>query len=137
MSNIPLIIIVLSASILIAPFIAQTLFFPIAVVEILLGSIIGYWGILDGNIYLPTIAKTGFLFLMFLAGMEVNLKAFLTMKRSLLLSAVFYFTVLYSLSAFIVFTFNFSKIYLVAFPIVSLGMIMALIKELGKDRPWL
>ncbi len=137
MVDMPLVIIALSAIVLIAPFIAQTLFFPLAVVEILLGCVVGYFGILDGNVYIPIISKTGFLFLMFLAGMEVNLKAFLTMQRSLFLSAVLYFVILYSLSALIVFTFHLSLIYLVAYPIVSLGMIMALVKELGKDEPWL
>ena len=137
MSNIPLIIIAFSGAVLLAPFIAQSLRIPLAVVEILLGSAIGYWGILDGNTYMPIIAKTGFLFLMFLAGIEVNLKAFLTMKSSLFKRAVAYFLILYSLSALIVWGFNYSFIYLVAFPIVSLGMIMALVKELGKEEPWL
>jgi len=137
MSNIPLIIIAFSGAVLLAPFIAQSLRIPLAVVEILLGSAIGYWGILDGNTYMPIIAKTGFLFLMFLAGIEVNLKAFLTMKSSLFKRAIAYFLILYSLSALIVWSFNYSFIYLVAFPIVSLGMIMALVKELGKEEPWL
>ena len=137
MVDISLVIIVLSGIVLIAPFIAQTLFFPLAVVEILLGVGVGYFGILDTNTYIPIIAKTGFLFLMFLAGMEVNLKAFLTMQKSLFMSAVLYFIILYSLSAFIVFTSNLPAIYLVAYPIVSLGMIMALVKELGKEEPWL
>ena len=37
----------------------------------------------------------------------------------------------------IVWFFHYSIVYLVAFPIVSLGMIMALIKELGKDEAWI
>jgi Kef-type K+ transport system membrane component KefB len=137
MSDIPLIIIAFSGAVLFAPFIAQSLRMPLAVVEILLGCGIGYWGVLDGNIYMPIIAKTGFLFLMFLAGIEVNLKAFLTMQATLFKKAVGYFVILYSLSALIVWGFDYSYIYLVAFPIVSLGMIMALVKELGKDEPWI
>jgi Kef-type K+ transport system membrane component KefB len=137
MTNISLIIVVLSGVVLLTPFIAQTLRIPLAVVEILLGCGVGYFGILDGNIYIPLIAKTGFLFLMFLAGMEVNLKAFIKMESLLFKRAVGYFIILYSLSALIVWFFNYSVVYLVAFPIVSLGMIMALIKELGKDEPWI
>ena len=137
MIDIPLIIIVLAGAILFTPFIAQSLRMPLAVVEILLGCGIGYWGIIDGNEYVPIIAKTGFLFLMFLAGIEVNLKAFLKMPSTLFKKAVMYFVILYTLSALIVWAFEFSYIYLVAFPIVSLGMIMALVKELGKEEPWL
>ena len=137
MQDIPLIIGVLSGVLLIAPFVAQTLRFPLAVVEIIFGSIIGYMGILHGNTYIPLLAKTGFLFLMFLAGMEVNLKNFLTIKASLFKRAIGYFFILYSLSALIVWFFHYSIIYLVAFPIVSLGMIMALIKEIGKEEPWI
>lgn len=137
MSNIPLIIVVISSVVLLAPFIAQTFWMPLAVVEILLGCGVGYSGVIDGNTYMPVIAKTGFLFLMFLAGMEVNLKAFLTMQSSLLKRAIGYFIILYSLSALIVLFLHLSVVYLVAFPIVSLGMIMALIKELGKEEEWL
>ena len=94
MTNISLVIVVLSGVVLLAPFIAQTLRMPLAVVEILLGCGVGYFGILDGNLYIPLIAKTGFLFLMFLAGMEVNLKAFLKMKSSLFKRAIGYFIIL-------------------------------------------
>ena len=137
MTNVSLIIVVLSGVVLLTPFIAQTLRMPLAVVEILLGCGVGYFGILDGNIYIPLIAKTGFLFLMFLAGMEVNLKDFLKIESSLFKRAIGYFIILYSLSALIVWFFHYSIVYLVAFPIVSLGMIMALIKELGKDEAWI
>jgi Kef-type K+ transport system membrane component KefB len=132
-----LVILLLSAVILTSPFIARSLRAPLAVIEILIGSAIGYFGLFKGVDFLPLIAKTGFLFLMFLAGMEVNLKAFLSIRRPLLLRALAYFTILYSLSGLIVWYFSLPLIYLVAFPIVSLGMIMALIKELGKDEPWL
>ncbi|MDD4950249.1 cation:proton antiporter [Sulfuricurvum sp.] len=137
MTNIPLMIVVISGVVLLAPFIAQTFWVPLAVVEILLGCGVGYSGIIEGNTYMPIIAKTGFLFLMFLAGMEVNLKAFLTMQSSLFKRAIGYFIILYSLSALIVWILHLSVVYLVAFPIVSLGMIMALVKELGKEEEWL
>ena len=137
MTNIPLIIIVLCGIVFIAPFVAQILRLPLAVVEILFGCAIGYWGVLEANIYFPLIAKIGFLFLMFLAGIEVNLKDFLSMPSSLFKHMVSYFMILYTLSAFIVWSFHFSIVYMVAFPIVSLGMIMALVKELGKEEVWL
>jgi Kef-type K+ transport system membrane component KefB len=83
-----LVILLLSAVILTSPFIARSLRAPLAVIEILIGSAIGYFGLFKGVDFLPLIAKTGFLFLMFLAGMEVNLKAFLSIRSPLLLRAL-------------------------------------------------
>jgi Kef-type K+ transport system membrane component KefB len=83
------------------------------------------------------IAKVGFLYLMFLAGMEVNLKEFGFAKSSLLRRTVVYFAMLYGCSLALFFYFHLSAVYLVAFPIFSLGMLMALVKEYGKNQPWL
>jgi Kef-type K+ transport system membrane component KefB len=47
---------------------------PIPPVEIALGSIFAYVGFITNNQYFNLIAEIGFLYLMFLAGMEVDLK---------------------------------------------------------------
>ena len=47
---------------------------PIPPVEIALGSIFAYVGFITSNQYFNIIAEIGFLYLMFLAGMEVDLK---------------------------------------------------------------
>ncbi|MDD3468203.1 MAG: cation:proton antiporter, partial [Campylobacterales bacterium] len=74
---------------------------------------------------------------MFLAGLEVNLKEFAKIKSTLLTRVVLYFAMLYALALSIVLYFGLSFIYLVILPIFSLGMIMALLKDYGKDKPWL
>ena len=107
------------------------------VVEILLGSIAGYFGFLVETELFKIIAKVGFLYLMFLAGMEVNLKEFGFAKSSLLRRTIIYFAMLYGCSFALYFYFDLSAVYLVAFPIFSLGMLMALVKEYGKNQPWL
>jgi Kef-type K+ transport system membrane component KefB len=52
-------------------------------------------------------------------------------------NVVLYFVALYSISAFVCWIFNLGITYFVALPIFSLGMLVMLIKEYGKDEPWL
>ncbi len=131
------IIIALSLFIAVSPFVSKSLRIPIVVVEILLGILGNHFGFLEKNEYFFIIAKVGFLFLMFLAGLEVNLKEFAKIKSTLLTRVVLYFAMLYTLALSIVLYFGISFIYLVILPIFSLGMIMALLKDYGKDKPWL
>jgi Kef-type K+ transport system membrane component KefB len=83
------------------------------------------------------LAKIGFFYLMFLAGLEIDLKRFIARKENLLKNAIIYFVTLYGLSFGIYLFFNLNPVYIVAIPIVSLGMIMALINEHGKEFKWL
>ncbi|MCI4406398.1 MAG: cation:proton antiporter [Sulfuricurvum sp.] len=131
------VIITLSMLILLSPFLSRVTKVPVVVVEILLGSLAAYLGLLVENDLFKIIAKVGFLYLMFLAGMEVNLKAFGFEKSSLLRRTFLYFAMLYGCSFTLYFYLNLSSVYLVAFPIFSLGMLMALVKEYGKNKPWL
>jgi len=136
MSN-TIVIITLSLLVLISPFLSRITRIPVVVVEILLGSLAGYFGFLVENELFKIIAKVGFLYLMFLAGMEVNLKAFGFEKKSLLRRTIIYFTMLYVCSFALFLYLDLSTVYLVALPIFSLGMLMALVKEYGKEKPWL
>ena len=67
---------ILTLSLLIwgSPFVAKFLRLPIPPVEIILGSLVTYFGLVGHNQYFTLIAEVGFLYLMFLAGMEVDLK---------------------------------------------------------------
>lgn len=136
MNNI-VVIITLSLLVLLSPFLSRVTKIPVVVVEILLGSLAGYFGFLVENEMFKIIAKVGFLYLMFLAGMEVNLKEFGFAKSSLLRRTVIYFAMLYGCSLAVFLYLDLSSVYLVAFPIFSLGMLMALVKEYGKNQPWL
>lgn len=136
MSN-SVVIVTLSLLIMLSPFLSRVTRLPVVVVEILLGSIAGYFGFLVENELFKIIAKVGFLYLMFLAGMEVNLKEFGFAKSSLLRRTIIYFTMLYGCSFSLYFYYDLSAVYLVTFPIFSLGMLMALVKEYGKNQPWL
>ncbi len=131
------VIITLSLLVLLSPFLSRVTKIPVVVIEIMLGSLAAYFGLLVENDLFKIIAKVGFLYLMFLAGMEVNLKAFGFEKSSLLRRTILYFAMLYGCSFTLYVYFDLSSVYLVAFPIFSLGMLMALVKEYGKDKPWL
>lgn len=136
MSN-TVVIITLSLLVMFSPFLSRISRIPVVVVEIMLGSVAAYSGFLVENDLFRIIAKVGFLYLMFLAGMEVNLKEFGFAKSSLLRRTIIYFAMLYGSAFALYFYLNLSAVYLVAFPIFSLGMLMALVKEYGKEKPWL
>ncbi len=137
MSSSVIVIITLSLLVMFSPFLSRVTRVNVVVIEILLGSLAGYFGFLVETELFKIIAKVGFLYLMFLAGMEVNLKEFGFAKSSLLRRTVIYFVMLYTGSLTLFFYFDLSAVYLVAIPIFSLGMLMALVKEYGKNQPWL
>jgi len=136
MSN-TVVIIALSLMVVFSPFLSHITRIPVVVIEIMLGSVIGYFGVFGENEFFDIIAHIGFLYLMFLAGMEVNLKEFGFEKKTLMRRTVIFFAMTYVLSFLVFAYFDLSAVYLVALPIFSLGMLMALIKEYGKQEPWL
>ncbi len=130
--------IALAFLIVLSPVFSKITRLPVVVVEILLGSIAVWFGFLDpNNDVFKYLSKIGFFYLMFLAGLEINLKNFAAQRGKLLNSAILYFITLYSLSIGIYILFDLNPVYIVIIPIVSLGMIMALINEYGKKFKWL
>lgn len=124
--------------ILFAPPISNLTRFPIVVVEMILGALAThFFTFLNQPQEIQLIAEVGFLFLMFLCGLEVDIKSFAKLGKSFLLQAIAYFCTLYGITCLVVFSFGLSYIYVAAFPVMSLGMIVALIKDYGKDQPWL
>lgn len=123
--------------IMISPGVSKLSRTPVVVVEIFLGLFAGYLGLLYDDEILKLVAKFGFVYLMFLAGLEINLKLVKIIKATLALNVILYFVSLYTIAAIVCWLFNLGITYFVALPIFSLGMIMMLIKEYGKDEPWL
>lgn len=124
--------------ILVAPVFARTLKVSVAVVEIILGALVVWLGFIDGNNeQFKDIAKIGFFYLMFLAGVEVNIRKFITFKDKYIKNIILYFSSLYGISFLLYFIFDLNPVYIVVIPIVSLGMIMVLINEHGKEHKWL
>jgi len=121
----------------ISPYISNATKIPIAVIEMSLGAIAALFGLFTESHMLETIAKVGFLYLMFLAGMEVDLKSLIQMERSIIKKAAKYFILLYGISLSVFLYAGLPTIYIIALPVVSLGMIMALIKDYGKSHEWI
>ncbi|CAJ99231.1 cation:proton antiporter [Helicobacter acinonychis] len=123
--------------IVIAPYVSGFFRLPITVVEILFGSIGAYLGLIEPTKGFEVMSEIGFLFLMFLCGLEVEIYLFKKLGASLLKRILAYFLILYTLSFILTFSFGLEPIFMVIFPIVSLGMIMTLIKDYGKETLWL
>lgn len=128
---------IISILIVFAPFVSKTTKIPIVVVEMILGALAYYLGIFKHSEAFDTLAEVGFLFLMFLCGMEVDLRGFKRLGKTFLKRAGAYFLVLYVVATSAVLLLELPPIYIAAFPVMSLGMIMALIKDYGKNMPWL
>ena len=129
-------IITLALIIIFSPFLAKLLKIPTTPIEIMLGALFGYAGLLHGSHLFEFVAEVGFLFLMFLAGMEIDLKAFVRTDRQLLQRIGIYLFGLYALSGIVVWYLELSNIFIILLPLISVGLVAALGKEYGKT-PWL
>ncbi|AYJ80336.1 sodium:proton antiporter [Aliarcobacter cryaerophilus ATCC 43158] len=132
-----ILIITICTIIMISPLVSKLIKAPVVVVEIILGLFCGYIGLIYDDETLKLVAKFGFIYLMFLAGLEINFKLVKIIKATMALNVILYFVLLYSIAGAVCWFFNLGLTYFVALPIFSLGMLMMLIKEYGKDEPWL
>lgn len=136
MSEEILIIISLSLIIFTSPLIGKFLKLPTIPVEIMMGAVAAYFAFITEHAILHLVAELGFLYLMFLAGLEVDLKKILNITPTLLRKSILYNIVLFSLSTLIAFYFNIGNIFIVVLPLISIGILAALKKEYG-DVEWI
>ncbi len=136
MSDNVVLIISISLIIIFSPFFAKILKLPTTPIEIILGSIFGYVGFLHEEHLFEIVAELGFLYLMFIAGTEINLKKVLITPKQIMKRVVFYLILLYIFSILISLYLNLGKIFIVLLPLVSVGLVATLSKEYGKT-PWL
>ncbi len=134
-ANITLIVSV-SLIILLSPFFAKLLRLPTTPIEIVLGSILGYFGFIHDEEIFKVLSEFGFLYLMFIAGTEINLKKFFKTSRSILKRILFYLLILYILAISFSLYFDLGKIFMVLLPLISVGLVATLSKEYGKTS-WL
>jgi len=127
----------LSLLIWISPFISRVIRVPTPPIEIILGSLFAYLGFIEHHEYFDLVGEIGFLYLMFLAGMEVNLKQILLSSRYLIQRAIMFLTTMGLLSLFFGWFFNLSIIVVISLPLISIGLLASLSKIYGKDREWL
>ncbi len=130
-------VLTLSAIIAFSPFLAKILKIPTTPVEIILGSFLAYAGLLHEHEFFELVAEFGFLYLMFIAGTEINIKKILKIDKSILNRAFIYLSLLYFLSFMSSIYLQLSNVFIVILPLISVGLIATLKKEYGKETSWL
>lgn len=130
---------ILTLSLLIwgSPFVAKILRLPIPSVEIILGSIVAYLGLIGHNQYFNLIAQVGFLYLMFLAGMEVDLKKITQSPKGVIQKSILFLALMVTFSIVAGFIFNLNTIVIISMPLISIGLLAALSKIYGREEPWI
>ena len=130
------IIITISLIIFTSPLIAKILRLPTITVEIILGAVAAYFAFIIDHAILDLAAKLGFLYLMFLAGLEVDLKKIINISPTILKKSLIYNVILFSLSGLITIYLDIGYIFIVILPLISIGLLAALKKEYG-DVEWI
>ncbi len=130
---------ILTLSLLIwgTPFVAKFLRLPTTPVEIILGSVVAYFGLISHNEYFTLIAEVGFLYLMFLAGMEVDLKQITQSPKIVIRKSIFFLLFLIMFSVVFGFIFDLHAIVIVSMPLISIGLLASLSKTYGKEESWI
>lgn len=131
-----LIIISISLIIFTSPLISKVVKLPTTTVEIILGALAAYFAIIVEHSILELVAQLGFLYLMFLAGLEVDLKKILNISGTLLRKSIFYNVILFSLAAIGTIYLEIGYIFIIILPLISIGLLAALKKEYG-DVQWI
>ena len=121
-----------------SPFLASLVRLPTAPVEIVLGSFLAFLHFLNpDDAIFELMSEVGFYYLMFLAGTEVNLNLLLKLEKSLFLKGSIYLAVLYILSLCVSYALALPSIFIFIFSLISVGLIMPLFNEFGKEQKWL
>lgn len=129
-----LIIISLSVIIFTSPLLSKALKIPTIPIEIIMGSLAVYFSYIHENTIFELVAELGFLYLMFLAGLEVDLRKLMHVPSAILKKALIYNVILFSLSGAITFYFKLGNIFIVTLPLISIGLLAALKKEYGNTE---
>jgi len=136
MTNEVSIILILSIIIFISPLLSKITKIPTIPIEIILGSISMSFGFIESNHIFKLVAELGFLYLMFLAGLEVDLKKLFKLDKNILKKGLLYTFLLYLISTVFCFYFDLAKIFIVTIPLISIGLLASLKKEYG-EQDWI
>ncbi|MEY3002123.1 MAG: hypothetical protein RLZZ428_498 [Pseudomonadota bacterium] len=133
------ILLILTLSVLIwgSPFVAKFLRLPIPPVEIILGSVTAFFGFIAPNSYFDLVAEVGFLYLMFLAGMEVDLKQITKSPPIVIRQSVLFLLIMVFFAIFFGSIFELNTIVIISMPLISIGLLASLSKVYGKEESWL
>lgn len=130
-----LILLVLAFCIFISPYFSKITKIPTAPIEIMLGIGFGFLGFLKQNSFFHLMAQVGFFYLMFLAGLQIDLKRFLRM--ALLKLAIVYLAILYIIAILFSYFIDQPLLAIILIPLMSVGILSTLFKEYGNNEIWL
>jgi len=131
-------ILAVSLVLVLSPHFSRLFRLPTAPIEIILGSILAILGIVDiKNDNFNLIAGVGFLYLMFLAGLEVNLKSIFKMPKLYIVQSLYFLLSMWLLSLFFGWIFNLNLVIIIVLPLISIGILATLSKEYGKEVRWI
>ena len=130
---------ILTLSLLIwgTPFVSKILRIPTPPVEIILGSVFAYIGFVGHNEYFDLIAEVGFLYLMFLAGMEVDLKQITKSPKTVIQKSMLFLGLMAMFSITFGLVFHLNTITIISMPLISIGILASLSKTYGKEESWI
>jgi len=130
---------ILTLSLLIwgSPFVAKILRIPTPPMEIILGSLFAYIGFVGHNEYFDLIAEVGFLYLMFLAGMEVDLKQITKSPKIVIQKSMLFLAIMSVFSITSGLLFHLNTITIISMPLISIGLLASLSKTYGKEQSWI
>ena len=135
-SNI-LMIFTLSLLIWTSPYISKLFRMPTAPIEIIAGALLAFGGILHHNDYFNLIAEVGFLYLMFIAGMEIDFKEITNSPKEVIKRAIMFVFALGVMSIVVGVVLSLNNFIIISLPLISVGLVASLSKIYGKKEKWL
>jgi len=137
-SSVVVYIVTLSLVLVLSPHLSRIFRLPTAPIEIIIGSLLASTGIISASQEnFSLLAEIGFLYLMFLAGLEVNLKSILKMPRIYIVKSFYFILILWILAIIFGLIFNLDAMLIVILPLISIGLLATLSKEHGKEVKWI
>jgi len=131
-------ILVVSLILVLSPHLSRFTKLPTAPIEIILGSLVAFMGLITiANEHFSLLAYVGFLYLMFLAGLEVNLKSIFKMPRIYIVQSIYFLITMWVLAGVLGLAFNLEPVLIVILPLISIGILATLSKEYGKEVAWI
>jgi len=138
MSDSVVYIVTLSLILVLSPHLSRLVRLPTAPIEIILGSLLAFWGVINASQHnFELLAHVGFLYLMFLAGLEVNLKSILKMPKIYIVQSFYFLLILWLLALIFGLIFHLDPLVIVILPLISIGILATLSKEYGKEVQWI
>ena len=131
-------ILAISLVLVLSPHLSRLIRLPTAPVEIILGSLLAIFDVISIKEHnFSLIADVGFLYLMFLAGLEVNLKSIFKMPKLYIVQSLYFLLIMWTLAFIFGLIFNLAPFLIFILPLISIGILATLSKEYGKELHWI